>query len=277
MSESAAGHAPVLAAREGPVAVLTLNRPDKLNAITPEMMAGLDRALDEAEADEAVRAIVLEGAGRAFSAGFDLEAGEWGDITSIRREMQSDLRLILRFWHSPKPTIAALHGYCLGGSLELALACDLTVASEHCRLGEPEVRFGSGIVALLLPWITGPKQAKELLLAGSDRLSARRAYDMGLVNQVVPEGRHREAALTLAREIAANDAVAVRLTKLAVNRSYEVMGFGQALDQALELGAIAEATETPESKAFNEILARDGAKAALAWRAKRAGGTGMGE
>lgn len=277
MSESAAGHAPVLAAREGPVAVLTLNRPDKLNAITPEMMAGLDRALDEAEADEAVRAIVLEGAGRAFSAGFDLEAGEWGDITSIRREMQSDLRLILRFWHSPKPTIAALHGYCLGGALELALACDLTVASEHCRLGEPEVRFGSGIVALLLPWITGPKQAKELLLAGSDRLSARRAYDMGLVNQVVPEGRHREAALTLAREIAANDAVAVRLTKLAVNRSYEVMGFGQALDQALELGAIAEATETPESKAFNEILARDGAKAALAWRAKRAGGTGTGE
>ena len=276
MNERAADQGTVSTERDGPDASLLLERPGKLNAITPDIAAALNSALDAAEADERVRAIVVAGAGRAFSAGFDLEAGEWDSLDKIRREMQADFDLIMRFWTSPKPTIAALHGHCLGGALELALACDMTVASEDCRLGEPEVKFGSGIVALLLPWVTGPKQAKELLLTGDQRVSARRAYDMGLVNRVVPVGEHRTAAIALAHEIAANDTAAVRLTKLAVNRSYEVMGLRQALDQAFELGVEAEASETPNSKAFNEILARSGAKAALAWRARQAGGPGQG-
>ncbi len=269
MPEAGQGNGRVLTAREGAVAVITLDRPDKLNAITPQMTAALGRALDDIEDDDGVRAIVIEGAGRAFSAGFDLEAGEWDSLESIRREMETDFDMILRFWDCPKPTVAALHGYCLGGALELALACDLAVAAEDTRLGEPEVRFGSGIVALLLPWITGPKQAKELLLTGSDRITAQRALEMGLVNRVVPEGQHRAAALELAREVAANDDAAVQLTKLAINRSYEVMGLRQALAQALELGIAAEASETEDSRTFNQILAKQGAKAALAWRAKQ--------
>ena len=269
MPEAGQGNGRVMTAREGAVAVITLDRPDKLNAITPQMTAALGRALDDIEDDDGVGAIVIEGAGRAFSAGFDLEAGEWDSLESIRREMETDFDMILRFWDCPKPTVAALHGYCLGGALELALACDLAVAAEDTRLGEPEVRFGSGIVALLLPWITGPKQAKELLLTGSDRITAQRALEMGLVNRVVPEGQHRAAALELAREVAANDAAAVQLTKLAINRSYEVMGLRQALAQALELGIAAEASETEDSRTFNQILAKQGAKAALAWRAKQ--------
>ncbi len=269
MPEAGQGNGRVLTAREGAVAVITLDRPDKLNAITPQMTAALGRALDDIEDDDGVRAIVIEGAGRAFSAGFDLEAGEWDSLESIRREMETDFDMILRFWDCPKPTVAALHGYCLGGALELALACDLAVAAEDTRLGEPEVRFGSGIVALLLPWITGPKQAKELLLTGNDRITAQRALEMGLVNRVVLEGQHRAAALELAREVAANDAAAVQLTKLAINRSYEVMGLRQALAQALELGIAAEASETEDSRTFNQILAKQGAKAALAWRAKQ--------
>ncbi len=269
MPEAGQGNGRVLTAREGAVAVITLDRPDKLNAITPQMTAALGRALDDIEDDDGVRAIVIEGAGRAFSAGFDLEAGEWDSLESIRREMETDFDMILRFWNCPKPTVAALHGYCLGGALELALACDLAVAAQDTRLGEPEVRFGSGIVALLLPWITGPKQAKELLLTGNDRITAQRALEMGLVNRVVPEGQHRAAALELAREVAANDAAAVQLTKLAINRSYEVMGLRQALAQALELGIAAEASETEDSRTFNQILAKQGAKAALAWRAKQ--------
>ncbi|MEE8227513.1 MAG: enoyl-CoA hydratase/isomerase family protein [Kiloniellales bacterium] len=269
MPEAGQGNGRVLTAREGAVAVITLDRPDKLNAITPQMTAALGRALDDIEDDDGVRAIVIEGAGRAFSAGFDLEAGEWDSLESIRREMETDFDMILRFWDCPKPTVAALHGYCLGGALELALACDLAVAAEDTRLGEPEVRFGSGIVALLLPWITGPKHAKELLLTGNDRITAQRALEMGLVNRVVPEGQHRAAALELAREVAANDAAAVQLTKLAINRSYEVMGLRQALAQALELGIAAEASETEDSRTFNQILAKQGAKAALAWRAKQ--------
>ena len=104
----------------------------------------------------------------------------------------------MRFWDCPKPTVSAVHGYCLAGALELALACDLTVADSTAIFGEPEVRFGSAIVALLVPWIAGPKFAKELLLTGADDISAQRALQMGLVNQVVDEGRALARAMQLA-------------------------------------------------------------------------------
>jgi enoyl-CoA hydratase/carnithine racemase len=153
----------VLYETRGPVALLTLNRPDKLNAIDARMVRELGEALDRAEADDAVRCVVLQGAGRAFSAGFDLEMGDPGDgdkIEFLRTELEHDLDVILRFWDSPKVTIAAVHTYCLGSGMELAVACDITLAAEGCRFGAPEVKFGSGIVALILPWVMGHKQAK---------------------------------------------------------------------------------------------------------------------
>lgn len=267
----------VLSERHGAVAVLTLNRPDKLNAVNNPMIDALDRALDEAEADAAVRAIVLAGSGRAFSAGFDLDMGVGGDgdgppdPAAVRQALQRDFRIIMRFWNCPKVTIAAAHGYCLGSAMELALACDLTIASDDCRFGEPEVRFGSGIVAMLLPWLTGPKAAKYLLLTGDDRVSAADALALGLVNRVVPAAQLLEEALQLGRRIAANDAQAVRLTKQAINRSLDIAGMQEAMRQALETDVIIETSETAESREFNAILKRDGAKAAVAWRSARAG------
>jgi enoyl-CoA hydratase len=261
----------VLSERRGAVALLTLNRPDKLNAINGPVMQALDAALDAAEADDAVRAIVVAGAGRAFSAGFDLDMGlgDAGkpDPRAVRRALENDFRLIMRFWDSPKPTVAAVHGYCLGSAMELALACDLTVAAEDCRFGEPEVKFGSGIVALLLPWLAGPKAAKFLLLTGEDRSTAAEMQAMGLVNRVVPAAKLLDEAVGLAGRIAANDAQAVRLTKQAINRSLDIGGMRQALLAALETDVYIETHETAESRAFNEIVKRDGAKAALAWRA----------
>ena len=259
----------VLPERRGSVALLTLNRPDKLNAINEPMIGALDAALDAAEADESVRAIVVAGNGRAFSAGFDLDMGLGEgkpDPAAVRRALENDFRIILRFWDSPKPTIAAVHGYCLGSSLELAVACDLTIAAEDCRFGEPEVKFGSGIVALLLPWLAGPKAAKYLLLTGDDRVSAAEAQAMGLVNRVVPAGSLLDEAVALARRIAANDAQAVRLTKRAINRSLDIGGMRQALLAALEIDVVIETHETAESREFNEIVQREGAKAAIAWR-----------
>lgn len=260
----------VLYERRGAAALLTLNRPGKLNAITPAMMEELHQALDAAEADEAVRVVVLHGAGRAFCAGFDLEsAGQSKGVAELRQSLENDFRVIMRFWDCPKPTVSAVHGYCLGGGLELALACDLTVAAEGCRLGEPEPKFGSGIVALLLPWLTGPKQAKELLLTGNDRVSARRAHEIGLLNRVVADGEHLDAALDVARDIALLDRSAVKLTKQAINRSYDIMGMRQALLQALETDVVIESIETPESTEFSRILKDQGVKAALAWREAR--------
>ncbi len=266
--------------RDG-IALLTLNRPDKLNAINKQMIAQLGSALDVAEADPSVRAIVLAGAGRAFSAGFDLDMeiadGGKPDPEEVRQALRNDFEIIMRFWDCPKVTLAAAHGYCLGSAMELALACDLTVASEDCFFGAPEVRFGSGIVAMLLPWLAGPKCAKYLLLSGDDRVTAASALDMGLVNRVVPVGQALDQTLELACRVAANDPLAVKLTKQAINRSLDIGGMREALLQALELNVIIETSETAESREFNAILKREGAKAAIAWRSTRAMGKSAGK
>ena len=266
--------------RDG-IALLMLNRPDKLNAINKEMIAQLGSALDVAEADPSVRAIVLAGVGRAFSAGFDLDMeiadGGKPDPEDVRQALRNDFEIIMRFWDCPKVTLAAAHGYCLGSAMELALACDITLASEDCFFGAPEVRFGSGIVAMLLPWLAGPKCAKYLLLSGDDRVSAADALDMGLINRVVPAGQALERTFELARRVAANDPLAVKLTKQAINRSLDIGGMREALLQALELNVIIETSETAESREFNAILKRDGAKAAIAWRSTRAIGKSVGK
>ena len=251
--------------RDGAVARITLDRPDKLNAIDAHMITGLHAALDRAEHDPAVRVVLLAGNGRAFSAGFDLDAGA-GDLAYWRAELRRDLDIIMRFWDSPKPTIAAVHGYCLGSAMEMAVACDITLAADDARFGAPEVKYGSGIVCLILPWLIGPKFAKEMLLSGDDHIEPARALAMGLVNRVVERGQLDTQSLALARSIAANDTRAVRLTKRAINRSIDIMGLRTALDQALEIDAEIESSTTPESQRFNEILQVEGLRAALAWR-----------
>jgi enoyl-CoA hydratase len=266
---------------EGPLAWITLNRPEKLNAIDTRMVTELRLAMDQAQLDDRVRVIVIRGEGRAFSAGFDLEPVDRGDLTpeeelaSTREELTRDFDLIMLFWDSPKPTVSAVHGYCLGGALELAVACDITVAARDCRFGEPEVKFGSGIVAMILPYICGPKRAKEILLTGNDRITSEQAEAWGLVNRVVGHQQLKEEARAVALEIARNDEVAVRITKQAVNNVCEIGQMRDALRHALELGIVAEHSETDESRQFNEILREKGAKAAIEWRDQRQGITGQ--
>ena len=257
------------------VAELRLNRPEKLNAINGETLNALADALTQAETDDSVRVIVVAGNGRAFSAGFDLDMGEAppGIPKSefLRTELRKDYDLIMRFWDCPKPTVAAVHGYCLGSSMEIAAVCDLTVAANDCRFGAPEVCYGSGIVCLVLPWIIGLKNAKEMLLTGANDFDAGYALRCGLVNQVVEPDKLQDATAKLARQIAVNDTLAVKLTKRAINASWETAGMRDALEAALEVDIQIESTETPESAAFNRILDEQGPKAALAWRASQLG------
>lgn len=260
----------VLTDVSGSVASITLNRPDKLNAIDAAMLEELEIALDGAERNDDIRAIVLRGNGRAFSAGFDMDSSASGsDAGEVRRELKRDFDVIMRFWDCPKPTVAAVHGYCLGSSMEISAACDITIAADDCRFGAPEVQYGSGIVCLVLPWIIGLKNAKELLFTGM-QIDARRAMTLGLVNRVVPPGELHEEAESLASQIAANDSLAVRLTKEAINRSLDTAGFRKALEDALEYDIRIETTDTPESVAFRNVMDKDGLKAALAWRAAQA-------
>jgi enoyl-CoA hydratase len=257
--------------KRGAVALLKLNRPEKLNAMTRPMLDELAEALEEAERDEETRVVVLAGEGRAFSAGYDLDLVDSGVEGSkedrLRAELGRDFESVMRIWNYPKPVIAAVHGYCLGYAMEITAACDLSVAAEGCRFGVPEARFGSGVICLILPWIIGQKHARELLLVGSDKVDAKRAEAIGLVNRVVAADALLEDTLALANEIALNDPVSVRLTKRALNGSLEAAGLRQALLQALELDVEIEMTDTPESVEFNRILEEDGPKAALEWRA----------
>ena len=236
------------------------------------MIDELNHALDLAEKDDQVRVIILNGSGQAFSAGFDLNAGEEeanADVEFWRKELRRDFDIIMRFWDCPKSTIAAVHKYCLGSAMEMAVACDITIAAEGCRFGAPEVKFGSGIVALILPWVIGVKAAKELLLTGDDKITAERALSLGLINRVVAENKLYDEARSTASTIANNDQLAVRLTKQAINQSCETMGMRQAMLQALELDVEIETTQTPESKEFNRILKEQGTRAALAWRDRK--------
>lgn len=256
--------------RLGPVARITLDRPDKLNAIGPNMVTELHKAMDAAEADDEVRVILLCGAGKSFSAGFDLGTMEEGaSADTTRALLQEDFDIIMRFWRSPKPTVSAVQGYVLGGGFELAMSCDVTIAADDALFGEPEPKFGSGIVALLLPCLAGPKLAREMLLFGNDRVSAERAETLGLVNRVVPRAELESEAMALARRAALLDATAVRLTKVALNQTCDMMGFDRAMRAALEIDVEIETTETDESRNFKRILNTEGVKAAIAWREAR--------
>ena len=201
------------------VLTLTLNRPDKLNALSAEVMDALDEAIERAEADEGVKAVVLTGAGdKAFVAGADIGQFTRLDADSGARFARRGQAVFGRLEAMQVPVVAAVNGYALGGGCELALACHLRVASENAVFGQPEVTLGilpgyGGTQRL--PRLVGRGLALEMILTG-DRVSAQRAYEIGLVNQVVPAGQAVEAAKATAKKIAAKAPVAVALSLQAV-------------------------------------------------------------
>jgi enoyl-CoA hydratase len=248
----------------GRVARLTLKRPDRANALNAAMLDEIKAALDDIEANENFRALIVRGHGPVFSSGFDLKEQMERRPTGLdqwRPILRKDFDAIMRFWHFRAPTIAAVRGPCLAGACELALACDLTVASE--------LKFGAGIVALILPWMVGSKIAKEMIFTGEDRLSAQRAKEIGMVNKVVPPDALDETALALANHIAAIDPDLVRQTKRAINRALEAANMLGALEEALAIDLAIEGAGSPDKKQFMDIARRDGLKAALAWRDAR--------
>jgi enoyl-CoA hydratase/carnithine racemase len=259
----------------GTVARLTLNRPERVNALNRTVLEEIGAALDQAENDTDVRVLIVRGAGAAFSSGFDLkeqmERPPQG-VDQWRPVLRQDFDTVMRFWHFPRPTIAAVRGPCLAGACELALACDLTIAADDAFFGEPELKFGAGIVAMVLPWIVGPKLAKEIILTGDDRIPATRAREIGMINRVVPAAELDAAALALAQHIAAIDPDLVKQTKRAINRAYEAQNMLAALEEALAIDLTIEGAGSPDKAQFMDIARRDGLKAALAWRDARFAG-----
>jgi enoyl-CoA hydratase len=273
MTDDAPGHGSVLVTDDiGSVRRLTMNRPDKLNALNGELVEGLSRALAEAEGDDDVRVLVLRGAGRAFCAGYDLDedagAGPM-DSAAWFEELEGSAVRMLELVDHPKPIIAQVHGYCLAGGTDLMLACDLCVCSDDARFGYPDIRFGSGVVTMLLPWVVGARTAKELLFTGEDRIPAEEALRIGLVNRVVPPAELDDATLTLAEEIAKNEPFVIRATKRAINRVWELSGMREGVAANVELDVMIEAANLPQRDEFRRITNEQGLKAAIAWRDAR--------
>lgn len=258
--------------RQGAVGVVTLDRPSRLNAMNRRMLHEIAAVLSAADKDDEVRALVVTGAGRAFSTGFDLSeqvAARPQGVAAWEKVLREDFDVIMQFWRLAKPTVAAVRGYCLAGGFELALCCDLTVAASDAIFGEPELRFGASIVVMILPWLIGPKKAKELILTGQDRIGAEEAQRLGLINAVVPVGEELSAAVKVAQRMAAVDPMLMKTTKAAINRVYDVMGLRDSLETALEAALRIEAEGSPDKTEFLEIARRKGLAAAFAWRDER--------
>jgi enoyl-CoA hydratase len=219
------------------LAIVTVNRPDKLNALNADTVRELDRVIDEVRADDAVRAVILTGAGeKAFVAGADIaELAKMGPIDGVRisRDGQDTFRRLERL---PKPVIAAVNGFALGGGLELALACHIRVASSRAKFGLPEVKLGiipgyGGTIRL--PRLVGRGRALELMLTG-EMIGADEAHRIGLVNRVEEPDNLLDAARAMARAIAANGPVAIALALESVDRGMSTtIDDGQVLESNL--------------------------------------------
>ena len=253
----------------GPVRRLTMNRPGSLNALNADLVGAMSRALDEAADDDDVRVLILRGAGRAFCAGYDLNEDASGGVLDAPRwheELTHSTEEMLKFLEHPKPVIASVHSYCLAGGTDLMLACDLAVAADDAYFGYVDVRFGSGVVSMFLPWIVGVRAAKELLFTGEDRVPAAEALRIGLVNRVVPRDQLDDATLRLAEEIAKNEPYVIRATKRAVNAAWDVAGFRKAMSANTEIDVAIETANLPARDEFRRITTEQGLKAAIAWR-----------
>lgn len=272
-SGSSAGAEPVLLVEDvGPVRRLTMNRPRSLNALNGALLDALMEALEDAARDDGVSVLILRGAGRAFCAGYDLkEDAEAGvqDSAAWYAELRRSTEQMLRILDHPKPVIASVHSYCLAGGADLMLACDLAVAADDAVFGYVDIRFGSGVVSMFLPWVVGVRKAKELLFTGEDRIPAEEALRIGLVNRVVPRAELDAATLALAEEIAKNEPFVVQTTKRALNRVWDVAGFRAAMAANTELDTIIETANLPARDEFRRITQEQGLKAAIAWRDAR--------
>jgi enoyl-CoA hydratase/carnithine racemase len=256
---------------DGKIGLVTLNRPEKLNAISPELKKRLVERLHEADGDAATSVVVLRAEGRAFSAGYDIgpspaRAARRGNALAWHASLTDDMALETTPWDMKKPVVASVQGHCLGGGCELVMMCDLTIAADDALFGEPEIRFSNVGPVLIMPFVIGLKRARELLYMG-DPIDARTALAYGMVNRVVPRAELEAATLKYARRLALISPEALAATKLAINRGADIAGLRGALRAGLDVLAPLYAARTEVGIQFDEIREKDGLVAALRWRA----------
>jgi enoyl-CoA hydratase len=255
------------------VGIITLDRADKLNAINSAMKDQIIDAFARADEDPATSVLVLRAEGRSFSAGFDIgmspdrakdaaatNPSTWDPI--LHRSFDFGMAP----WSTTKPVIASVQGHVLGGGCELTMMCDLTIAADDAKFGEPEVRFSHLGPMMVMPWIVGLKRARELLFFG-DMIDAKTALDFGMVNRVVPVAELRQATMKYAKRLSLISPEALRWGKRVINRGAEIAGFRAALEAGVDSFVSLYAIKTEVGKEFGRIVQEKNLKAALEWRA----------
>lgn len=230
------GYENVLYEVDGAVATITMNRPEMANAQNTGLIDDLDAAFDEADADDAVRVVVLAGAGKHFNSGHDLkalvgqaEADEWRRMRDtpegkFRHEKVMYFDRCVKIYNFRKPTIAAVQGSCVAAGLMLACMCDLIVAADNAVFSNPVLKMtGAGVELLVEPWELGPRKAKEFMLTG-DKIDAQEAWRLGLVNRVVPLADLASATHALAQQIALVPPATAQVVKESINHTMELQG-----------------------------------------------------
>ena len=264
----------ILYDKSGPVLTITLNRPEALNAISPQLTLELHQALDEGDADAQVRAIIVTGAGRAFSAGYDIArrpggkstldptGSEVADFLKFWWMRDSDaVRRLTHLWHLSKPVIAAVHGWVMGGGFWYSLACDITIAADNAVFAQPEVRHISN-TTFLFAALAGWKAAHRYSLTG-DHFDAAEALRLGIVNEVVPQAEMMPRARALAERIARVPEPSVRLNKAITCFGLQAMGIGAGMLMNVPLSNLAHASYNAERGELLAALQTGGLKAFL--------------
>jgi enoyl-CoA hydratase len=255
---------------DGPIGTITLNRPERLNTIVPPMPEELEQAVAVANRDPEVKVIVLRGAGRSFCAGFDFSGGleHWNpelntgghwdpgkDMIMVTSHFSGPVPKFMSLWESPKPVIAQVHGWCVGGGSDMALCADLVIASDDAQIGTPYSRMWGCYLTGMWLYRLGLTRAKEYALTGK-ALSGREAAEIGLVNAAVPFEELAAEVRARALELAELPASQLAAMKLIVNQAYENMGLGSTQ----KLGPILDGfmRNTPEARAFIDTARDEG-------------------
>lgn len=250
------------------IGTVTMNRPERLNALNREMGREIQQAFAAFATDEAVRVIVLKGAGRAFCAGADLNPG--AAVANLSHSVPDDERGIasgienwLSVWNHPKPVIAQVHGYCIGGGAHAASFCDLIMIAEDTVVGWPKIPVGGGFISPVWSWFVGPRRAKELSFTVGNTLSGTEAAQMGWANRAVPADQLEAETRAVAERIATVPPDLLRVKKMAINRAMDVRGFTTGVRATSAWDAIAHAS--PNVEILRGKLRELGIKGAIEW------------
>lgn len=258
----------ILVTKRDRIGWVTLNRPEKLNALSLELCGEVKTAITQLDHDDEIRVVVVHGSGdRAFSAGYDLEEDivMQTDASYFHTRLNMDLEFTFSVWNCSKPVIAMIDGYCLAGGLEFAQMCDVRYCSDRSKFAVIETRFSYGVATLAMPWVVGAR-SRELIYTG-DMFDAGTARHIGLVNRVFSSDELRQQVEQIAGRMSRVALKTLRWNKRALNQTYETMGFVPAMRYGVEACVMMDSTPSPESEEFDRLRRTEGLQAALRWRA----------